>query len=66
MLGNQQPQPGEGAGDAVGQELTNEALALLWVQADRAFPFTRLMRGDQHAGGFGVCAVEFFFEGRIH
>jgi len=64
MFGHQEPQPDEGPGDLIGQELANVALATVGV--GRFEPGDRLGAMGlqlQRLGG-GPKDVEFFFAGR--
>ena len=47
VLGDQKPQPGQGAGDLLSQQLSNHPLATQGGQANGAVAFTGVVSGDE-------------------
>ena len=64
MLGHQQPEAQQIAGEFIGQELTNLALDAARVGGNQSLSFSRALDRQRRRRVLGVEAVEFFFAGR--
>ena len=64
VLGHEQPQPQEIAGNLIGQALPDLSFEGASVGGLGAGFASRALRGQKPERGFGVEAIEFFFAGR--